>query len=100
VVEKIRKRKGWMFWGCFAGGVKGPCLFWEKEWGLINKILYCKRIVPLIYGWIQINPYFYFMQDGAPSYLAAYTKEELSERGIRIIFWPAYLPDLNPIETI
>ena len=40
------------------------------------------------------------MQDGAPSYLAAYTKEELSERGIRIIFWPAYLPDLNPIETI
>jgi transposase len=40
------------------------------------------------------------MQDRAPSHLAASTKEELSERGIRIIFWPAYLPDLNPIETM
>ena len=89
-----------MFQGCFAGGVKGPYFFWEKEQGLINKILYCKRIVPLIYRWIQINPYLYFMQDRAPSYLAASTKEELSKRGIITIFWPVYLLDLNLIETI
>ena len=89
-----------MFWGCFTRGVKGPCLFWEKEWGLINKILYYKRIVPLIYGWIRMNPYLHFIQDGAPSHLAASTKEELSERGIITIFWPVYLPDLNLIKTI
>ncbi|XTI90116.1 hypothetical protein V2W45_1245006, partial [Cenococcum geophilum] len=100
IVEKIRKRKGWIFWGYFTGGVKGPYLFWEKEWGLINKTLYYKRIILLIYRWIQINPYLYFMQDRAPSYLAASTKEELSKRGIRIIFWLAYSPDLNPIKTI
>jgi len=100
VVEKIRKRKGWMFWGCFAGGVKGPCLFWEKEWGSINKISYCERIVPLIHEWIRMNPHLHFMQDGAPGHSAASAKEELSERGIITIFWPAYSPDLNPIETI
>ena len=31
--ERPARRKGWMFWGCFSGGLgKGPCLFWEKEW--------------------------------------------------------------------
>ena len=100
MVEKIRKRKGWIFWGCFTRGVKGPYLFQEKEQGLINKILYYKRIVPLIYGWIRINPYLYFIQDRVPSYLAASTKEELSERGIITIFWPVYLLDLNLIKTI
>ncbi len=25
-----------MFWGCFNGSTKGPCLFWEKEWGTIK----------------------------------------------------------------
>ena len=89
-----------MFWGCFAGNQKGPCLFWEKEWGSINQKSYCERIVPLIHGWIQMNPHLQFMQDGAPSHSAASTMEELLKRGIHTIFWPAYSPDLNPIETV
>ena len=89
-----------MFWGCFSGGVKGPSLFWEKEWGLINKDSYCERIVPLIYGWIRLYPYLQFMQDGAPGHAAGVTKDELRERGIITIYWPPYSPDLNPIETI
>jgi hypothetical protein len=27
-------------------------------------------------------------------------KKELEERGIRVIFWPPYSPDLNPIERV
>ena len=40
------------------------------------------------------------MQDGAPGHSAASTRQELQDRGIRTIFWPAYSPDLNPIETV
>lgn len=100
VVEKIRKKRGWMFWGCFSGITKGPCLFWEKEWKTINKESYYDRIVPLTNGWLRLNPHLQFMQDGAPGYSAAYTIEELNERGIYPIFWPAYSPDLNPIEAV
>ena len=40
------------------------------------------------------------MQDGAPGHSARYTKQELEERGIRIIYWPPYSPDLNPIKKV
>lgn len=40
------------------------------------------------------------MQDSAPSHSAAHTIEELKERGIYPIHWPAFSPDLNPIEAI
>jgi transposase len=100
IVEKLRKKRGWMFWGCFSGVSKGPCLFWEKEWKSINKESYCERIVPLVDGWLRLNPTLKFMQDGAPGHSAAYTQQQLEERGIYPIFWPAFSPDLNPIETV
>ena len=40
------------------------------------------------------------MQDGAPGHAATETKEELRERGIIVIFWPPFSPDLNPIERV
>ena len=100
IMEKIQRRKGWMFWGSFAGGEKGPCLFWEKEWKSINQDSYAERIVPLIHGWIRLNPHLFLMQDNAPGHAGKVAQEELFERGIRIIFWPPYSPDLNPIETV
>ena len=100
IVEKLQKKRGWMFWACFSGITKGPCLFWEKEWGSINKESYCERIVPLVHGWLRLNPHLQFMQDGAPGHSAAYTMDELRERNIQPIFWPAFSPDLNPIEAI
>jgi transposase len=89
-----------MFWGCFSGGVKGPCLFWAKEWGSINKERYCERIVPLVHRWLRMHPELVFMQDGAPGHSAAFTVEELGQRGIYPMFWPAFSPDLNPIEAV
>lgn len=100
VVDKIRKRRGWMFWGCFSGTRKGPCLFWEKDWGSINQRSYCERTVPVIDGWLRMNPGLQLMQDGAPGHAAGETFQELRERGITPIFWPAYSPDLNPIEAV
>jgi len=100
IVEKVRKKKGWMFWGCFSGSTKGPSLFWEKEWGSINIESYSARVVPLIDGWFRLNPQLQVMQDGAPGHTGGNTKMELQERGIPTIFWPAFSPDLNPIEIV
>ena len=93
-----------MFWGCFSGASgKGPGLFWEKDWGSISEESYREHTLPLIHEWIRENERhnieLYFMQDGAPGHRARGTLAELRERGIRVIFWPPYSPDLNPIEN-
>ena len=43
VIEKERRKRGWMFWACFSADQKRPCLFWEKDWGSINKETYCQH---------------------------------------------------------
>ena len=93
-----------MFWGCFSSASsKGPGLFWEKDQGSINEESYREHTLPLIHEWIceneRHNIELYFMQDGAPGHRARGTIAELQERGIRVIFWPPYSPDLNPIEN-
>jgi transposase len=105
VIEKHRKRNGWMFWGCFNGETKGPGIFWEKEWGTIRAESYCERIVPIVEGWIntierQTGRRLIFMQDGAPAHAAQLTLDELHARRIVFIYWPPYSPDLNPIEAV
>ena len=40
------------------------------------------------------------MQDGAPGHTGVNTRQELTERGIIVIEWPPFSPDLNPIETV
>ncbi len=101
IVEREQRKNGWMFWGCFSGKYgKGPGIFWEKDWGKINKESYCAHTVPIVHGWCTLNDGQVFMQDGAPGHSAQFTRDELYSRGIRVIFWPPYSPDLNPIETI
>ena len=78
---------------------KGPSLFWEKEWGTIGQQSYSKRIILLIHGWIRLRPELQSIRDGAPGHAGGSIREELSRRGVRSISWPAYSPDLNPIET-
>ena len=40
------------------------------------------------------------MQDGAPGHAAVDTRQDLREKGIIVIFWPPFSPDLNPIERV
>ena len=88
-----------MFWGPFSGSSKGPGIFWEKDWGSISSQSYRDHTVPVIHGWLHMNPGLILMQDGAPGHSAKDTQVDLNERGIYPIFWPAFSPDLNPIET-
>jgi transposase len=101
IVDKIQRKSGWMFWGCFSGLTgKGPGLFWEKSWKTINKESYVEHTVPVIEAFIHDNPGLFLMQDHAPGHAAKYTIDELESRDIQLIFWPPYSPDLNPIETV
>jgi len=39
------------------------------------------------------------MQDGAPGHTVGSTRQDLLDRGINVILWPPYSPDLNLIES-
>ncbi len=103
IMERLQHPHGWMFWGCFSGYGKGPGIFWEKDWGKINADTYQQHTVPIIHGWIQLQQQqghdLILMQDSAPGHAAVATITELVARGIRVVKWPPYSPDLNPIET-
>ena len=47
---------------------------------------------------MQGNP-LTLMQDNAPSYASRFTRAEIAERRIKVVSWPPYSPNLNPIET-
>jgi len=103
IVEKIQRKQGWMFWGCFSGSGKGPGICWEKGWGKINADSYRAHTVPVIDGWIRLRQgegeSLILMQDGAPGHAAEATRQDLHDRGVHVILWPPYSPDLNPIES-
>jgi transposase len=92
--------------GFFFGTEKGPCLFWEKEWGNITTESYGEHTLLLIDDGIARltrshgDPELIIMQDSAPSHRNILTIEELRNRGLYIIEWPPYSPDLNPIEQV
>ena len=100
IIEKIYKKYGQIFQGYFIVNIKSPSIFQEKEQGLINSQLYYKRIIPLIYSQLYINPYLVFIQNRALGHLVANTQRELQERGTRPVFQLSFLLDLNLIKTI
>ena len=88
-----------MFWGCISGKYgKGEGLFWEKEWKTITKLTYQEHTLPMVWKYFFNHPGLRFQQDGGPGHTAAV--QYLANRGIELIFWPAFSPDLSPIETM
>ena len=94
-----------MFWGCFSGSEKGPCVFWEKDWGNITAESYCQHVLPHVVQYMNSSlesrgRQLVYMHDNAPSHKAVGTRDFLQVKGIEPIFWPAFSPDLNPIEAV
>ena len=100
VLIRHQRKRGWMFWGSFHSGKKGPAVVWDKTWGKINSKSYCERVLPLLRNYLRDHPWLYFMQDNASAHGAQATREMMAQMAILTIHWPAYSPDLNPIETV
>src|SRR5690606_34797084 len=105
VVDKVQRKRGWMFWGCFFGENLGQGIFWEKDWGKINASGYQQHVTPVIEGMVKLAKQRFdldlvLMQDNAPAHNAETTLRDLAARGVTIMDWPPFSPDLNPIETL
>jgi len=101
VQSKYRKKIGWMFWGSISGRYgRHRGLFWEKEWETINEGSYSGIIIPIVDDILRQYPDLYFQQDHAPGHTSAFTRSVIAAAGLRIIEWPPFSPDLNPIETL
>ncbi|KAF1935382.1 hypothetical protein EJ02DRAFT_299081, partial [Clathrospora elynae] len=98
IVDKMRKKRGCiMFWGCFSDQTNGAFSILREGVGPFNKESYCECIITLVHRWLCLHPSLNFIQNGAPT---AYNIEELQERDVVPIFWPAFSPNLNPIEAV
>jgi transposase len=75
-------------------------VFWEKDWGNVNKTTYCQHIIPVIKNELERFVGGILMDDNAPGHAAAVSRERLSQLGIERLPWPPASPDLNPIENI
>ena len=90
-----------MFWGCISGKyAKGPGFFWEKRWGSITGSTYRERTLPVVQDYMDSHPGLYFQQDNAKPHAAAETSFAFMCAGIRVIKWPPFSLDLNPIEKV
>jgi transposase len=54
-----------------------------------------KEILPIIYK-LGLT----FMQDNAPIHVLNESKQWFADNGIKLLDWPPYSPDLNPIENL
>ena len=91
-----------MIWAAFWGDERSDlyelnCDFESKKHGYSARsyIQVLKDNLPEIY-----NPDLIFMQDNAPIHKARSVTAWFEEKGIRVMDWPPYSPDLNSIEHL
>lgn len=88
-----------MIWACFNFHGKSELAFvsrnqdqWEYQ-GHLND-----RLLPFLDHFGGQNPV--FQQDNARCHIARSTIDWLKDKNLEIMEWPAYSPDLNPIENL
>jgi len=90
-----------MVWGCFSYFGVGLCC---KIDGRMNGELYREILADELMRTMSMHDLgindVIFQHDNDPKHAAHETKRWLSEHRIKVLDWPAYSPDLNPIEHL
>jgi hypothetical protein len=101
-------RRSVMVWECFVGEIKGPLVFFDeyKEKNeKINADTYLRilenHLLPFYNAAYElVEKKLMFQQDNSPIHTAKKVAKWFKTKKIKIIDWPANLPDLNFIENI
>lgn len=91
-----------MFWGAIRYGVKSDLAICfgdpnAKKGGVTARV-YKQILEEELPGLME--PHITFMQDNAPIHTSKLLKDWLAEMGFKVLSWPPYSPDLNPIENL
>lgn len=91
-----------MFWAAFTYNSHTILVPLEGD-PLAAKGGVSSRIIRAIYQEFLpgiVHPEGEFMQDGAGIHRGSIVKEALAQMGIKLMIWPPFSPDLNPIENL
>lgn len=103
-VHELRHNKGvkQMFWAAFGEGTRTGLVPLNGDpeaarGGVSSRVIHdlYAAFLPEI-----VRPGFIFMHDNASVYTAQIIQALLRDLGIRVMNWPPYSPDLNPIENL
>lgn len=89
---------GVMVWGCFARNGVGVLCFIE---GIMDRFRYREILQENLMKSVEklgLEKKFVFQHDNDPKHTAGVVKDWLNEKKIETLKWPAFSPDLNPIE--
>jgi transposase len=94
-------------WGCFSfHGVGHLNRIFGNAKGMMDQHIYNGILVDhmlpsaqMLFGDEYLKS-FTFQQDNDPKHTAKKSKKWLAEKGVKVLRWPPYSPDLNPIENL
>ena len=85
-----------MVWAAFCGTSKSALKFLS---GKVDSARYIATLHTHLQPFIDVTTHT-FQQDNAPCHSSRQTKEWLEANNIKVMAWPAYSPDMNPIENL
>ena len=96
-----------MVWGCFWDDRRSNLYIMDRDFESAKHRYSVESYLEVLNAEVEPImenmefPGYEFMQDNASIHTAKKVKEWFAERGILLVInWPAYSPDLNPIEHI
>ncbi|KAI5176534.1 hypothetical protein NEFER02_2249 [Nematocida sp. LUAm2] len=97
--RKISDKKSVMIWGAFNFHGKSEIYFFDENINSTNyKRALRSNLIPFMRS--QHEHELIFQQDNARPHVSTATLNWIEEHGIETLDWPAFSPDLNPIENL